>query len=36
MSQLKSKKDYVKAVIQGLKVISEAQKKVHLKNIVML
>ena len=34
MFQLKSKKDYVKAVIKGLKVVSEAQKKVHLENIV--
>ena len=34
MFQLKSKKDYVKAVIKGLKVVSKAQKKVHLENIV--
>ena len=34
MFQLKSKKDYAKAVIEGLKVINEAQKKVHLENIV--
>ena len=34
MFQLKSKNDYVKAVIKGLKVISEAQEKVHFENIV--
>ena len=34
MFQLKSKKDHVKAVIEGLKIISEAQKKVQLENIV--
>ena len=34
MFQLKSKKDNVKTVIEGLKVISEVQKKVHLENII--
>ena len=34
MFQLKSKKNYAKTVIEGLKVLNEAQKKVQLENIV--
>ena len=34
MFHLKSKKDYAKTVIEGLKAISEAQKKGQLENIV--